>query len=83
MEQKPTGGPAFACSAVILNGEIEWGTTGMSLRDYFAGQVISQCQITVIREEPEPDAEVVRIYAERFARTAYVIADAMIAERAK
>lgn len=76
---KPDGGSAFPGVVERPAG----GVPGMSLRDYFAGQVISQCTITVIREEPEPDAEVIRIYAERFARTAYVIADAMIAEREK
>lgn len=84
MSAKNTGGPAFPRAMVQLsNGDQEWGTEGMTLRDYFAAQVISQCQITVIREEPEPDAEVVRIYAERFARTAYVIADAMLVKREK
>ena len=56
---------------------------GMTLRDYFAGQVISQCQVTVRKDHAEPDAEMVNAYAERFARTAYAIADAMLAERAK
>lgn len=58
-----------------------WPEGGMTLRDYFAGQVISQCQITVTREEPPPDAELLRVYAERYARTAYAIADAMLAQR--
>lgn len=83
---KPDGGPAFpqaiaeVLGMAVISYEIPDGA-GMTLRDYFAGQVISQCQITVIREEPEPDAEVVKIYAERFARTAYVIADAMLKAR--
>ena len=55
----------------------------MTLRDYFAGQVIAQCQITVRKGQAEPDAEMVNAYAERFARTAYVIADAMLVERQK
>jgi hypothetical protein len=52
-----------------------------TLRDYFAGQVISQCQITVTQEEAEPHPAVVKVYAERYARAAYAIADAMMAER--
>lgn len=81
------GGPAFPLQEQMqpaCEGGNAWlspGQCGMSLRDYFAAQVISQCQITVIREEPAPDAEVVRIYAERFARTAYVISDAMLKAR--
>lgn len=57
---------------------------GMELRDYFAGQVISQCQITVNRQEPaEADPALVKAYAYRYAKTAYAIADALLAERAK
>jgi len=79
---KETGGTAFPRPRVeTRDGEIMWEQDGMTLRDYFAAQVIAQCQITITREEPEPDANVVRIYAERYARTAYVIADAMLAER--
>jgi hypothetical protein len=81
------GGPAFPRAGffgVYGDGstESEPSTDGMTLRDYFAAQVISQCHITVTREEREPDAEVIRIFAERYARTAYVIADAMLRARA-
>lgn len=84
-EQKRDGGPAFPA----FERHAQWPTSkyeyspvgGMSLRDYFAGQVISQCHITVAREEPEPDAMVIAVYAERYARTAYVIADAMLKAR--
>lgn len=57
---------------------------GMSMRDYFAGQVISQCHITVEKHAPEEaDPMLVEAYAFRYARTAYAIADAMLVERAK
>ena len=78
-----SGGAAFPrpLSANPHNDLLVWEQDGMTLRDYFAGKVISQCHISVIREEPEPDADVVRVYADRFARTAYVIADAMLRVR--
>lgn len=53
------------------------------LRDYFAGQVISQCHITADHRAESADPEVVRVFAERIAKSAYIIADAMMRERAK
>ena len=67
-ENKPTGGAAFACAGMLLpNGDIEWGTTGMSLRDYFAGKVLSSnCDAASCEE---------------LAKTCYRMADAMLKAR--
>lgn len=80
MEYRPGDESAFPYTG--KDGEIASLYPGMSIRDYFAGQVISQCQITV-NVGAELDTELVIIYAERYAKTAYAIADAMIAERSK
>jgi hypothetical protein len=62
------GGPAFPL--LLREGEYYQGNTdGMSLRDYFAAKAMA----ALAGQEHEADA----------AHTAYVIADAMIAERAK
>lgn len=75
---KDTGGPAFPRHASWSpSGEgYDCGDIGMSLRDYFAAQVISAC------------AEYHSIEAKfsnhaNAAAAAYAIADAMLAERAK
>lgn len=74
------GGPAFPIICDDPNVPYE---AGMSLRDYFAGQVISQCHIVYDAAAAPPDAELTKLIAERFARRAYQIADAMLAERQK
>ena len=85
--ERDNGGPAFPRTPkrIEWNGEIQFtdAQDGMSLRDYFAAQVISQCQITVEKHAPEPDPMLVEAYAFRYARTAYAIADAMLVERQK
>jgi hypothetical protein len=53
----------------------------VTLRDYFAGKVLSQCQITVEAGKDAPDDADIQATAARFARAAYVIADAMLRER--
>jgi hypothetical protein len=68
-----TGGPAYP----LVVEYMEYSESGMTLRDYFAGQaigkIISVCaNDTRIAGESAQDA---------FARKSYEIADAMIAER--
>lgn len=65
MDQTNDGGPAFP-------GET-WGSKGMSLRDYFAGQALAGmlCDIKCVGE------------SEYIAKWAYRYADAMLAERQK
>ena len=58
---------AFPSSAIGVH-------EGMTLRDYFAGQVLANLNL---------QAHVAKPAAESMARSAYEIADAMIAERDK
>lgn len=70
MSKPNQGGQAFPTQNEIFpNGEIEYGETGMSLRDYFAGQLI-------VGEMPTSHGGV-----ERLAERAYKIADEMIKRR--
>lgn len=66
MSNYKTGGAAFPAGAE----EIEYGNEGMTLRDYFAGQVISELLVRFA----EPDVA---------ARLAYHVAEAMIERRVK
>ena len=68
-----TGGPAYP----LVVEYMEYNESGMTLRDYFAGQAVGEviayfADKHPIRNEPAPVA---------FARKAYEIADAMIAAR--
>ena len=70
MSKHDDGGPAFP--------SVDYGSIGMSLRDWFAGQALAGviaacCQDTLNFETRE----------QLFARNAYAIADAMLAERAR
>jgi hypothetical protein len=76
------GGPAFPSLEIYEGYDSERGryevrsdtATGMSLRDYFAGQVLSA--VYAARVEGGLD-----ILQESIAAEAYELADAMIAER--
>ena len=75
MSEIKTGGPAFPIpigQAQIKRNEIMFNDAqfGMSLRDWFAGQALCRLAMTTT---PAKD----------LAEWAYVIADAMIAERDK
>jgi hypothetical protein len=62
------GGPAFPQPDTYLaNGQVEYGSPGMSLRDWFAGQTLSDCLFNATPAD--------------IARNAYAIADAMIKYR--
>ena len=68
------GGPAFPQPDVYHpSGQIQYGTPGMSLRDWFAGQALAGMWA----------CSVVRGNARELAETAYRNADAMIAARQK
>ena len=74
---KETGGPAFPSESVYARCEAcGWdensSVPGMTLRDYFAAKAM---QALVSYD--------MRLKWERIAETAYEIADAMIAERAR
>lgn len=64
------GGPAFACAAE--NGH----QPGMSLRDYFAAQVITGLAISWGKEPADSDYGTATA-----AESAYKLADAMLAAR--
>ncbi len=72
------GGPAFPLAPPALKlGEYAITTPGMSLRDWFAGQVLCgwvSDQTVVANNKREAAA---------IAQSVYLVADAMLAERAK
>ena len=70
---KDTGGPAFAKPATVGRSyeDNEVGSDGMTLRDYFAGQVVGSVRGASV------------IDADGFAEHAYAIADAMLKVREK
>ena len=74
MGDKNDGGPAFPLETTASGVFFE---SGMSLRDYFAAAAIPEC-FSLVRENERADGA-----AERIARMAYELADAMLAERAK
>lgn len=74
---KEDGGPAFANMTASSSGPVNPRREGMSLRDWFAGQaLIGLCQAHMSAEE-------FVVSPALLARTAYAMADAMLAERAK
>lgn len=90
MSLKPKdGGPAFPRNAKAPNGMgggYDPGSSGMSLRDYFAAAALSNPQIY----GPSTDAELIDLFGkhrnairreEIVAARAYVLADALIAAR--
>ena len=79
MSEKDDGGPAFPYSALTPEGpEMYSDSTGMSLRDWFAGQALAGMLLSSFPPSiPTHDA------AKKRAQWAYVHADAMITERRK
>ena len=72
------GGPAYPTlgrELTDMTGAVV--TSGMTLRDWFAGQALAALLSYSGRHESEP------MDAERWAWAAYAQADAMLAERAK
>lgn len=69
------GGPAFPSKVEGLRGESAIYYSGMTLRDWYAGMAIASW-LPTFAESGTCDAAAV-------AREAYVLADAMLAERAK
>lgn len=78
MTQKQDGGPAFP-SEGEGHGNPKYHSPGMSLRDYFAGQVISAVFLNGFEAgDLSPDGT-----AKLASNWAYMIADAMLSEREK
>lgn len=67
------GGPAFPVpDSHCPNGQVQYGSYGMSLRDYFAGQALAGLLTQPAEDEYGPKC---------FAEAAYEMADAMLAAR--
>ena len=77
---KNDGGPAFPHDVSWIESENQknMSYSGMSLRDWFAGQALRM----MIRMNTPTDTDVLT-KAYLYAETAYIVADAMIAQREK
>lgn len=71
MERVDNSGPAFPVWSRDVHGNMIAVNYGMSLRDYFAGRVLSNPLIEYMKE------------SEDVAKACYKLADAMLAERNK
>lgn len=80
---KDDGGPAFPGEQAVdgpRDGERRWvQQSGMSLRDYFAGQALVMAAVMIQHNGNAFGVEAIPAAAD----AAYQIADAMLAERAK
>ena len=87
MSKANDGGPAFPVDNAAMDGQGGvWkhavGLTGMTLRDWFAGQALPE-MMEVTKAEAAKSAEKDETSSQWIARMAYVMADAMLAERDK
>ena len=73
MTQKDNGGPAFPLQSI--GPDFPPGYSGMTLRDWFAGQTL-----VGLFAGREPDGSMT---AADWAKSSYLMADAMLAERSK
>jgi hypothetical protein len=72
------GGPAFPeAIAVGPAGDVYPGFSGMSLRDWFAGQAVVACIQKCVPQECDTGENMEQM----FARKAFLVADAMLAAR--
>lgn len=84
MDKINDGGPAFPCQ--LHNVECNH-PTGMTLRDYLAGQalqgLLTQWSPKINDDYEEKELELRRYHMELVARTVYDYADAMLAQRTR
>lgn len=73
---KNTGGAAFPLEGATWRTGSRITATGMTLRDYFAGQALTGFYAGYVNNE-----NIQQIPPERIAEEVYGMADAMIAER--
>ena len=73
---KETGGPAFPIDRIAVNKE--FGSSGMTLRDYFAAKALPSVIDTFAFGNADPTD-----YAEGIAEGCYEIADAMLKVKAR
>ena len=77
------GGPSFPIPDYTCpNGQVFTGTNGMSLRDYFAAKALQNCYMDAVQVLMGKRGTHAGVDAE-IAKSCYLIADAMLAERAK
>ena len=76
---KNTGGPAFPTTDFLHAGQVVPGSEGMTLRDYFAAKAMQAVITCAFDAGAATEAE----DALTLAEIAYVMADAMLAEREK
>ena len=83
MANRDDGGPAFARPFSVeqphFTGNAE-AQAGMSLRDWYAGQAMAAAGGMPVSAPPE-NADEFRSFVMAWARTCYICADAMLAER--
>lgn len=73
------GGKAFPVPGITLpDGSVAMGTSGMTLRDYFAGQALSG-----VLSSGDLDLKKVADEPEKLACITYAVSDAMIKARGK
>ena len=69
-----TGGPAFPVQDTVYpNGQVQNGTYGMTLLDWYAGQALAGLMASQIGGGPD----------DSYANSAYDLASAMLAEKAR
>jgi hypothetical protein len=76
MTTKDDGGPAFPMTVQSWNSNLSAGASGMTLRDWFAGQALA---LLAGRSWDHVGAD--QALLNRWATTAYLLADAMLAAR--
>ena len=81
-ETKHDGGPAFPPTVHPDCHDGRGMPTGLSIRDWFAGQAIIAVARMVLRDQSPFEKEEVSGFYKRRAIWAYEMADAMLAERA-
>lgn len=74
MTDRDTGGPAFPFWSPGTSPDSQ--QTGMTLRDYFAGQVLPTVLTVCVNDKIDPETG----YPAHVAKQAYRVADAMLKE---
>jgi hypothetical protein len=79
--ERKDGGPAFPPNAGWRDNDPD--CRGLSMRDWFAGQALQAFMAWSLNQPPHGDGDNAQKAAKRYARAAYVVADAMLSERQK
>ena len=76
MGKKNDGGPAFPYPPILHNdGQVEYGETGMTIRQWYAGRFLASMVVPQMGGIPKDDAGILLV-----VRLALRYADALIAE---